>query len=217
MNAAGAVAEWLAALPFRIGEIFGDRAPDDRFLLSHREDTERADLAIHTSAEDATEIARFDDSGKYRPLKSAPNLRHGWQLRVQTFADVRLALDLFYPGRLAAFAAWREERLLATPLRATLARQTGMYRITAKISDAEADELVARFCRSDGGCLRTICWRRDAAGTIASTLLPGTKYDPAFDQTGGGEEALPLLCQEACALLIAEARNVVKRRSEQPL
>ena len=52
---------------------------------------------------------------QYRPLKTAPNLRHGWRLEVANLAELRLALDLFYPGRLAALAAWEAHRLATTP------------------------------------------------------------------------------------------------------
>ena len=129
-------------------------------------------------------------------------------------AAVGVALDLFYPGRLPAFAAWRRGNLRTTSLRETLGRQTGMYRVTAKITDEQANELVGNFCRSDAGCLRTIQWKRDAEGTAPSTLLPPEKFDPAHDQTGRGETAIPLLCQEACNLLVAEARKVVKGSAE---
>src|SRR5258708_28001742 len=61
------------------------------------------------------------------------------------------ALDYFYPGRLAAFAAWKSDKLQTTPLRETLDRQSGMYRVAAKISDLQIDDLVAGFCRSRGG------------------------------------------------------------------
>ena len=54
----------------------------------------------------------------------------------------------------------------------------------------------------------------DATGAVPSTGLPPEKFDPAHDQTGGrsGDEGtmIPLLCQEACNLLVAEARAVVK-------
>ena len=115
---------------------------------------------------------------------------------------------------MGAWERFQQGRLAVTPLRDTLARQTGMYRVTGKISDEQADALVGRFCRSDGGCLRTILWKRDAAGTAASTRLPPEKFDPAHDQSGGpalvGAGFVPLLCQEACNLLVAEARAVVK-------
>ncbi len=85
-----------------------------------------------------------------------------------------------------------------------------MYRAAANISARQADEMVARFCRSADGCLRAILWNYDRAGVPASSLLPAEKFDPAHDQTGRGESTLPLLCQEACNLLVAEARAVVK-------
>ncbi len=37
-------------------------------------------LEIFRNPEDAIEIARYDDDGNYRPLKTAPNLRHGWRM-----------------------------------------------------------------------------------------------------------------------------------------
>jgi hypothetical protein len=85
-----------------------------------------------------------------------------------------------------------------------------MYRIASQIAEDQADELVGGFCRSDGGCLRTILWHRNASGTVACTKLPAQKFDPSFDQTGGARPVVPLLCQEACNLLVAEARRVVQ-------
>src|SRR5207247_6090515 len=200
------------------------------FVLVERDDETLDHLQVFRSAEDAIEIAKYDDAGNYRPLKTAPNLRHGWQLELDTLEQLRRALDYFYPGRLAVFAAWKSGQLRTTPLRETLDRQSGMYRVAAKISDSQIDNLVADFCRSDGGCLRTILWRRDARGTVASTKLPNEKFDPAYDQVEASAQpgssasakatadrptpatvaTIPLLCQEACNLLVAECRKVVK-------
>jgi sirohydrochlorin cobaltochelatase len=202
--------EWLRNLPCRIGQIIVERAAEGGFALRHRDDAGRTDLTIYRDAEAAIAIAQYDDAGAYRPLKTAPNLRHGWQLMLADTGAVRVALDFFYPGRLPAYAAWQRGALKTTPFRATLERQTGMYRVAAKISDQQADELIGNFCRSDGGCLRTIQWTRDANGTTPSTLLPPEKFDPAHDQTGRGEPTIPLLCQEPCNLLVAAARTVVK-------
>jgi sirohydrochlorin cobaltochelatase len=205
-----ALGDWLAKGLRCIGQIAIESGDDGTFVLRHREDRGRTDLTVSERADVAAELARFDDAGKYRPLKTAPTLRHGWELRLGNRDGLRLALDLFYPGRLAAFLAFERNELIATPLRATLERQTGMYRIAAQIREEQADELVGSFCTSDGGCLRTILWRRDAAGTVPSTRLPATKFDPRHDQAGGAEPVLPLLCQEACNLLVAEARAVVQ-------
>ena len=202
--------EWLRDLPCRIGEILIDRADGGAFRLCHRDDAGREDLSIYRDAEAAVSIALYDDAGAYRPLKTAPNLGHGWSLVLADARAVRVALDHFYPGRLPAYVAWRRGALKTTPLRSTLARQTGMYRVAANITDAQADQLVGGVCRSDGGCLRTIRWTRDTTGTEASSLLPPQKFDPAHDQTGRGEPVIPLLCQEPCNLLVAAAREVVK-------
>jgi sirohydrochlorin cobaltochelatase len=205
-----ALRNWLENGLRFFGEIaIGCRA-DGTFELRHSDDAGRSDLKRHEGPEPALELARFDDAGNYRPLKTAPTLRHGWQLSVKTLADLRLALDHFYPGRLAAFLAFEARQLGTTPLRETLERQSGMYRIAAQISEDAADKLVGDFCRSDGGCLRTILWRRDRNGTVPSSKLPPQKFDPAFDQTGAGRPVVPLLCQEACNLLVAEARRVVQ-------
>lgn len=204
---------WCASGRRRIGQILIEDADLGAFTLCHRSDEGRADLTIYRSSKDATEIARFDDAGGYRPLKTAPNLRRGWCLQLAGVRALRLALDLFYPGRLAIFLAFERKSLATTAFRTTLERQSGMYRVAAKISDAEADDLISRFCASQGGdpgCLRTILWKRDVGGTAASTQLPCQKFDPSHDQTGDKLPVIPLLCQEPCNLLVAEARRVVK-------
>jgi sirohydrochlorin cobaltochelatase len=205
-----ALAKWLAAGLRFIGQISIEAKGDGTFALTHRDDGPRNDLIPYTQADDAAGLARFDDAGNYRPLKTAPNLRHGWRLSLPDRKALGIALDLFYPGRLAAFFASENGSLATTPLRETLQRQTGMYRPAAKISDEEANTLIGRYCRSDGGCLRTILWKRDREGALASTIVPLEKFDPSHDQTGLGRPVIPLLCQEACNLLVAEARQIVK-------
>src|SRR5260370_4352017 len=160
----------------RIGQIAIQKLDDGGLALSHRDDETRNDLKLFHSADDEIKIARYDDAGNYRPLKTAPNLRHGWQLELHTLEEVRRALDYFYPGRLAVFAAWKRGKLQATPLRETLERQSGMYRVAAKISYEQIDCVVGDFCRSDGGCLRTIFSQRDKQGKLASTKLHPEKF-----------------------------------------
>jgi len=200
------------AAPFSVGQILVEKREGARFVLSHLDDESLDQLQAYRAAEDAVEIAKYDDAGNYRPLKTAPNLRHGWRLELATLKELRRALDYFYPGRLAVLAAWKSGNLKTTVLRETLDRQSGMYRAAAKISDPQINDLVADFCRSDGGCLRTILWKRDRNGAIASTKLPREKFDPTYDHLPGSTPpaTVPLLCQEACNLLVAECRKAVK-------
>src|SRR4029077_19932746 len=120
----------------------------------------------------------------YRPLKTAPNLRVGWRLEVAGLGELRRALDFLYPGRLGMLAAGQANRLTTTALRDTLNRQSGMYRVAAKITDEQIDDVVGNFCRSNGGGLRTILWKRDGREAVPSKSLPLDKFDPAHDQTG---------------------------------
>jgi len=215
--------------PFWFGQLVVRKTTTGRFVLSHRDNQSLDQLQTYRDAEDAVQIAKYDDAGNYRPLKTAPNLRHGWQLELATMKELIRALDYFYPSRLAVLAGWKSGYLKTTALRETLDRQSGMYRVAAKISDPQIDDLVADFCRSDGGCLRTILWKRDRNGIIASTKLPKEKFDPAYDQacsrrpTGDAHAShreaaiVPLLCQEACNLLIGECRKLVKGESGRDL
>src|SRR5438067_2897440 len=198
----------------RFGQLLIQRTDTGGFVVCHRDDEPAADLKVLREPEDAITIARHDAAGKYRPLKTAPNLRHGWRLEVVDLSELRRALDYFYPGRIAMLSAWTEHRLTTTPLRETLDRQSGMYRVAAKISDEQIDNVVGNFCRSDGGCLRTILWKRDKSGAVSSTKLPPEKFNSAHDQTGRSENAIPLLCQEACNLLVNECRKIVKGETE---
>ncbi len=217
---------------FHFGQILV-RKINGAFVLSHCGDETRKKLKTFQSAEDAIELSKFDDSGNYRPLKTAPNLARGWRLELARPEELQRALDYFYPGRFAVFLAWKTGQLHTTPLRETLDRQSGMYRVAAKISDDQIDNVVGDFCRSDGGCLRTILWRRDQLGTIPSAKLPLEKFDPACDQikalgrpgssafaettadkTIPATATIPLLCQEPCNLLVAECRKMVKGKDE---
>ena len=202
----------------RIGQLEIERL-EGGFVLSHRDDAGRSDLGEH-EIDDAFEIARLDDAGNYRPLKTAPTLRHGWKIFARDLLQVERVIDTIYPGRLAMLRAFKSGELIATSLRETLNRQSGMYRVAARISDEQIDGLVAKFCRSDGGCLRTILWKRDTCKKDPSLKLPQEKFDPAVDQylsaknprsATAATDSIPLLCQEACNLLVAEARKIVKK------
>jgi sirohydrochlorin cobaltochelatase len=193
------------------------KAVGDGFVLCHRDDATRTDLHAYTDAASAADLARFDDSGKYRPLKTAPNLSHGWSLRLKMLDEVRGALESLYPGRFAAFAAFNGQRLEQTPLRETLGRQTGMYRVAANISDDSIDRVVGEVCRSDGGCLRTILWRKNEKGDLPSQRLPAQKFDVRRNQADAvdigareGGNFIPMLCQEACTVLIDACRKAVQ-------
>ena len=112
---------------------------------------------------------------------------------LKSLQDLRLALDLFYPAALGNWRTHVSQKLRPTPLRETLNRQTGMYRITSTLTNEQGMELIQSFCKP--GCLRSILWPISDA-THLSPCLP--------------EKQIPLLCCEACNLFVATARKVLK-------
>ena len=166
---------------------------------------------VYHSAKDARQIAKFDACGTYRALKGAPNLPRRWILELVDINDLKRALDYFYPGAIATWLAYRKGKAQAVCLRQTLNRQTGMYRVTRKLTDDQAQNLVKEACCSDSRCLRTILWGIEPERP--PDFLPISKSDPAVDQTGQNRAALPFLCLEACNLLVAAARTMVKKAS----
>lgn len=193
----------------RFGEIAVARESDG-FILTHHADRDRTgQLRLFTDPSDAIEISKHDGAGNYRPLKSAPSLPRGWELRLPDVASLRTALDFFYPAMLGLRAAHHEGRLQVVNFRETTRRQSGMYDVVKKISDQQADQLIGDFCKSDGKCIKTILWKIEPEKPV--TTLPPAKFDPRADQLWLEGKSMPLLCNEACNLLIAAAPAMVKK------
>lgn len=183
--------ELLAAGELTVGQV----RVEPGYSLTHVDDAGRADLRIFTDPHEAIALTRYDDAGRYRPLKTAPNLRRGWRFDLGSVAEVLRTLDFIYPAAIGTARAEKAGEVQPVALRETLGRQTGMYAVAKKISDDQAVTLIQDFCHR--GCLRRILW------TI-SPSVPSPK-DPRLSA------GLSLWCAEACNLLVAEARAVVKK------
>jgi hypothetical protein len=219
--------ECLRSGPINLGELVVREVEPGRFVIRHwKDDESQQKLAIETSSIAVLEIVRYDEQGKYRALKGAPNLRTGWELRLESLPEIRQAIDYFYPGAFSTWLGFNRGEITPVDLRQTLTRQTGMYRVTQRLADFQAEELAGRFCHSHSGCLRTILWTID--GKAPEKYLPRSKFDPQQDQLGECRQestengragarpyrSIPFLCVEACNLFVAEARKIVKVHSE---
>ena len=187
-----ALADWLVRGGERIGQIAIAHVHEG-WELRHVEDAGRTDLALHENVEAARHLANLDAAGNFRPLKTAPTLVRGWRLVLPDAAAVRRALDYFYPAMTGVWRSHARGELAPVVLRETLGRQTGMYHVTQKLTDGQARALIDGFC---AGCLKHRLWE-------IATLNPDL---PSFPK-----DSLPLLCHEACNLVVAKAREVVKK------
>jgi sirohydrochlorin cobaltochelatase len=160
-------------------------------------------------------LSFFDDANAYRPLKTAPTLKHGWKLRLATGDELRRALDHFYPAMTGLWHSHLHKQLHAVPLRETLNRQTGMYAATKRLQDDEGQKLVGEACALNA-CRKRILWPFAEGQPLTQLTAEKLSLEPQV--TDAGFREIPLLCQEACNILVAACREVVKKRERsQPL
>ena len=74
---------------FVLGQVLIRRAGEG-FELRHVADRDREELF---PVKDSRETAQFTESGVFRPLKSAPNLRQGWKANMRDQEELGLALN----------------------------------------------------------------------------------------------------------------------------
>jgi sirohydrochlorin cobaltochelatase len=187
---------WLGAGPRKVGQVLISRS-GALWELRHVEDS--GELTTYSNWQDARVLANLTDAGAFRPIKTTRDLRHGWRLLLSGIDDVVRAIDYFYPAMLGMWNADARGDLVVTDLRDTLARQTGMYRVTQKLTNDQAQILTGTHCSK---CAKTMLWKVDEQTPL--TNLPPEKHQRA---SGG---SMPLLCREACNFLIGHARTIVK-------
>lgn len=166
------------------------------YELRHVEDRNRRPELLHElRPEEVRTLAQFTATGAFRPLKSAPNLQTGWRLRVNDTMELDRVLNQFYPGAIADWFASQSSAPRITHYREFTGRQTGMYRTTTLLGDAQVPP-VARACCHERFCLKRRLWTAD-----------GLASDPA-------ERKSLIPCLEPCAVLLEFARKAMRIEQE---
>ena len=181
-------------------------ADDDghrRYTVVHEDDagTAPSDLTTYEDPLDARTIAKHDDGGKYRPLKTAPTLQTGWVFEALDPAALVETVDFFYPATIANWHREREGELDVNHWRETMERQSGIYGVVQTWDRGEGKEhveWVAEACCDDSQCLKRREWEYDEETEL--------DYD-------GGDGEFP--CREPCSLVISAARQWTKLEGEQ--
>ncbi len=166
------------------------------FELRHEADRETAaSLLREITPKELRALAQFTIAGAFRPLKSAPNLQTGWRLPVRDELEFERVLNEFYPGAVADWFAAQSADPPVTGYREFTARQTGMYRVTTMLTDAQAAGVVRACCHASF-CLKRRLWTVD--GYV----------------TDDGREKSLIPCLEPCALLLEFARKSTRVEQE---
>ncbi len=184
-------AAWICESPS--GRVFGQvlvRREQGGYSLRHEEDADTEDLRIHQDPRAAREISRLTENGEHRPLKSAPNLRRGWMLRVGDVRELGVAMDYLYPAGVVHWHMDLEGTLTLTSYRENAARQSGIYKRVQRLSDRGVQD-AARACCEDEVCLKRTLWDVDGDTPLAM-------------DRGRGD----IPCPEPCSVFVSFARRV---------
>ena len=167
------------------------------YELRHVADQSGPDQDLRTlSIDQLREFAQFTAAGAFRPLHSAPNLRNGWRLAAGNDAILGSALDQLYPGAIPDWYAAQDTAPPVTHYREFANRQSGMYRITALLEDAQVVQVIHAACPNHF-CLKRRLW-----------TVPGTPIDAPSEKS-----MIP--CLEPCALFLEFARKTVRVGQEK--
>jgi hypothetical protein len=179
----------------------GDRGR--RYTLGHVDDadTPPADLEQYTDPYEARRLRKEDDRGRYRPLSTAPTLKHGWAFVDLEPAALVRAVEGFYPATVANWHREREGELDVTHWEEAVARHTGIYGVVQTWNRGEGHEhvdWVAEACCADSECLKRREWEYDADTPLS---------------VDGGDGTFP--CREPCSLVVAAARRWTRLEAEE--
>src|ERR1700742_4796910 len=112
------------------------------YELRHADDSIAAAESLRViRLDEARALAQFTTTHEFRPLKSAPNLQCGWRIAAKDATELEIALSHLYPGAVADRYAARSANPPVTHYREYVTRQTGMYRITAMLTDEQAAQV----------------------------------------------------------------------------
>jgi hypothetical protein len=187
-----AFATWVDETPDvrTFGQVLIRPSPSGGYCLRHRADAETVNLRFYDNPWDAREIARLTEFGEHRPLKSSPNLRRGWELRVSDTAELAVAMNYLYPAGIVHWYLYREGKLRITSYRENAARQSGIYKRIQHLSD-EGVQNAAKACCEDAVCLKKTLWSVDAETPL---------------KMNRGEGEIP--CPEPCSVFVSFARHI---------
>jgi len=192
----------------QIGQI---RILQNPLRLHHIDDTELDSLEVHTAPDDAREIGLYSPDGEYRFTKGELSLKQGWIFHLENLEDLRRTIDLFYPASLGLWQAQENGTIRVQNLRDKLGRQTGMYRHAGTVSDEGAQELVKTLCGPSNKCVKKILWQLDCDKSLDDS--EASRFEGIVGDASK-ENAIPMVCQEACNFFVAQARKKSKAEFE---
>lgn len=187
-----AFAAWVDEAPEgrKFAQVLVQSSESSGYRLCHIEDALAEGLKLYEDPRNAREISKLTEDGEYRPLKSSPNLRRGWLLRVSDAKELATAMNYLYPAAIGHWHLHERGELEITHYRQNAARQSGIYKRVQALTD-EGVQDAAEACCEDAVCLKKTLWDVD-------------ENLPLDMERGEGE----IPCPEPCSIFVSFARRV---------
>jgi sirohydrochlorin cobaltochelatase len=104
-----------------------------------------------TAIDTPSELRRIVRGNPFRPLPTSHDLPGGWFVDIQSPHMLHAVVETVYPGMVAEWAG----HIQPTPLESVIARQTGMFRDLAALTDEQQAQLTKDVCAT---CVRySVC------------------------------------------------------------
>ncbi|MFB6236566.1 MAG: DR2241 family protein [Halopenitus sp.] len=173
-----------------------------RYEVRHADEAgaDHEDLELHDEPQDARRLVKFDDDGRYRPLKTAPSLPTGWAFADLDQRDAYETVETIYPATVANWDRERRGELDVSHWHETMERQTGMFGLIETWDRQEGHEhveWVAEACCDDSQCVKRREWGYDEDIELG---------------VDGGDGEFP--CREPCSVVVSAARKWTKLEAE---
>ena len=163
---------------FRLGQLRVEF--EGETAVVHGPSRDSVEVEIDAREELVRDWVRHDESGRYRPLPGANDMRGGWKLRCSVALPLETVAEIVYPLATLHIEEHREGVLRLVPLQDVLQRQTGRYGRAVTLPEEAREVAVEVLC---GRCVKRPVWHgAEAAG-----------------------EEIP--CPEACSVMVSLCRD----------
>lgn len=136
-------------------------------------------------------LARTNDAGKYRPLRSAPDLVRGWMISNISEDQLWIALEILQPGAIEQHFLALDEKLETCHFIELASRQSGIYKKIENLTEEQVKSLSQKICGM--GCVQNPVWK---FAKNSDAILE--KPNPDFN----------IPCPEPCNWFLENARRI---------
>jgi sirohydrochlorin cobaltochelatase len=129
------------------------KANSDQLIIQHIDDPAPNQYVDSPAA--LRQLLSLDAHGNFRALRTGIDMPRGWYVQVNGFEALLAVLETIYPTAWIDYVDQQSDMLPIQTMAQVAERQTGIYRLVAKLPSSQLPNIVAAHC---GGCVRHATW-----------------------------------------------------------